>query len=190
MSKKLFIYALIGLAGFGLVSCNKQEEKSVMVPSQTAQNNLKIAEDFLHQNSSKDGVITTKSGLQYKVITAGNPKGEKPSFNSEVRVHYEGKLLDESVFDSSFARGEPQQFPVGRLIPAWTEALQLMRPGDEWLIWVHPKIGYGDMGMPAGCDVYDMKCEIPPNSLLIFRMKLESIVNSSDNSQEPIINSQ
>jgi FKBP-type peptidyl-prolyl cis-trans isomerase FklB len=129
--------------------------------------NQKAADDFLATNKTASGVQTTASGLQYAVIASGPGDGPKPAQSSVVQVNYEGKLLSGQVFDSSFARGQAAEFPVGALIPAWVEALQLMRPGDEWTIWVPPAIGYGASG--AGDS-------IPPNALLIFRMRLEKIV--------------
>jgi FKBP-type peptidyl-prolyl cis-trans isomerase FklB len=140
-------------------------------PSMDPATNLKTANDFLATNKTARGVQTTESGLQYAIIASGAGDGAKPSASSIVQVNYEGKLLTGQVFDSSFARGQAAEFPVDRLIPAWVEALQLMRPGDEWTIWVPPAIGYGEMGTPDG--------SIPPNSLLIFRMRLEKIVGGS-----------
>jgi FKBP-type peptidyl-prolyl cis-trans isomerase len=136
-------------------------------PSMDAEANLKAAEDFLAKNKSVAGVQVTPSGLQYRVTASGPTDGPKPTAQSMVQVNYEGKLLDGTVFDSSFARGEAAEFPVGQLIPAWVEALQLMRPGDEWTIFVHPNIGYGAAGAPGA---------IPPNALLIFRMRLEKVL--------------
>lgn len=133
----------------------------------TAAGNLKEAEDFLRDNKTRAGVTETASGLQYAVIAAGPADGPRPAESSVVRVNYQGTLLDGTEFDSSFARGQAAEFPVGQLIPGWVEALQLMRPGDEWTIWVHPRLGYGEQG--AGAD-------IGPNKLLVFRMRLEGIV--------------
>jgi FKBP-type peptidyl-prolyl cis-trans isomerase FklB len=129
--------------------------------------NLKTAQEFLAKNKNLPGVKTTASGLQYAVIATGAGDGKQPTPSSLVLVNYEGKFLDGTVFDSSFARGQAAEFQVGDLITGWVEALQLMRPGDEWTIWVPPGIGYGEMGMPGS---------IPPNSLLVFRMRLEKIV--------------
>ena len=137
------------------------------MPSLDGAANLKAAEEFLAKNKSASGVKTTASGLQYGVIATGPSDGAMPTASSIVQVNYEGKLLDGTVFDSSFARGQAAEFPVGQLIPAWVEALQMMRPGDEWTIWVPPSIGYGEAGAPGA---------IPPNALLIFRMRLEKIV--------------
>jgi FKBP-type peptidyl-prolyl cis-trans isomerase FklB len=136
-------------------------------PSMDGAANLAAAETFLAKNKDVPGVKTTASGLQYAVIASGAGDGSMPNAASLVQVNYEGKLLDGTVFDSSFARGQAAEFPVGQLIPAWVEALQMMRPGDEWTIWVPPSIGYGEAGAPGA---------IPPNALLIFRMRLEKIL--------------
>jgi FKBP-type peptidyl-prolyl cis-trans isomerase FklB len=141
----------------------------VAPPSMDPVANQRAADEFLATNKTASGVQTTASGLQYAVIASGPGDGPKPTESSIVQVNYEGKLLTGQVFDSSFARGQAAEFPVGALIPAWVEALQLMRPGDEWTIWVPPAIGYGASG--AGDS-------IPPNALLIFRMRLEKIIGA------------
>ena len=180
--KRAFSFVLtMGLTlGSGLAACKQPEDVSVMnaVSAEAAAapdavptppdptGNLKAAEDFLAANKVKSGVKTTASGLQYAVLASGPGDGASPKPDTIVQVNYEGKLLDGTVFDSSFARGQAAEFQVGQLIPAWVEALQMMRPGDEWTIWVHPSIGYGAEGSGP----------IPPNSLLVFRMRLEKIV--------------
>ena len=175
MLKKFSAFALLLGLGFGIISCSKKGE---IIASPEATKNLQDADNFLLQNQAQTGVLTTKSGLQYMVINKGKPDGKSPSYDSMVRVNYEGKLANGKVFDSSYERGVAAEFNVSQLIPAWTEALQLMRPGDEWTIWVHPKLGYGSVGMPMGCGDADRPCEIPPNSLLIFKMRLESVVGA------------
>ncbi len=117
---------------------------------------------FLATNAKAPGVRVLPSGVQYKVVREGPPGGRRPGPNDEVKVHYEGKLIDGKVFDSSYERGQPAAMPLPALIPAWVEALQLMRPGDEWILYVPPELGYGAEG--GG--------EIPPNSVLIFRIEL------------------
>ena len=163
---------------FSAACAPKAKEESPQQVSANAAANLKTSDDFLIKNKSQTGVITTKSGLQYTVVNSGPKSGVTPGYTSIVRVNYEGKLLDGTIFDSSYQRGQAAEFPVDGLIPAWVEALQLMRPGDEWTIWVHPNLGYGDLGMPAGCERFKMQCQIPPNSLLVFKMRLESVVGS------------
>jgi peptidylprolyl isomerase/FKBP-type peptidyl-prolyl cis-trans isomerase FklB len=128
--------------------------------------NLKAAQGFLAMNGKQPDVVTLPSGLEYKVVHSGAADGPHPGLTDEVKVNYEGKLLDGKVFDSSFQRGEPISFPVDHVIPGWTEALQLMRPGDEWILYIPPALGYGGDG--AG--------PIPPNSLLIFRVQLLGVL--------------
>ena len=117
---------------------------------------------FMAQNAEEEGVQTLPSGLQYKVVQAGPAGGVSPDRNDLVKVDYEGKLVDNSVFDSSFARGAPAVFTPEEVVKGWTEALQKMRVGDEWLLYVPPELGYGEQGNP----------KIPANSVLIFRLKL------------------
>lgn len=121
-------------------------------------------EKFLEQNKAKKGVITLPDGLQYKVIIEG--KGEKPSANDQVTVHYAGTLVDGKEFDSSYKRGEPATFPVNGVIAGWTEALQLMPAGSTWELYIPAKLAYGDQGAPP---------VIGPNETLIFKVQLISV---------------
>jgi FKBP-type peptidyl-prolyl cis-trans isomerase FklB len=119
---------------------------------------------FLAANAKKEGVITTASGLEYKIIKSGT--GESPKPDDKVKVHYHGTLIDGTVFDSSVQRGEPIVFPVGAVIPGWVEALQLMKVGDKWQLFIPAKLAYGDRSpSPA----------IPANSVLIFEVELLGI---------------
>ena len=127
--------------------------------------NLKEGEDFLAANKSKTGVVTLPSGLQYEIIKAGS--GAKPTAEDEVKCHYHGTTIDGKVFDSSVDRGEPATFPVNRVIPGWTEALQLMPVGSKWKLFIPAALAYGERG--AGQD-------IKPNSALIFEVELLEIV--------------
>ncbi len=125
----------------------------------------KIAgEKFLADNKTKPGIITTASGLQYEIIKAGN--GPKPEATSQVKVHYKGTLIDGKVFDSSYDRNEPAVFPVNQVIPAWTEAMQLMPVGSKWKLYVPQNLGYGARGGGE---------KIPPFSTLIFEVELLGI---------------
>jgi len=121
----------------------------------------KAGEDFLAENAKKEGVKTTASGLQYKVISSGS--GKSPAATSEVTVHYSGKLIDGTEFDSSYKRGEPATFPLNGVIPGWTEALQLMKEGDKWTIYIPQQLGYGSQGAGGA---------IPPFSTLVFDVEL------------------
>lgn len=126
-----------------------------------SKDNLVTADKYLELNKTKDGVQTTESGLQYKVLKAG--KGDKPTQESTVSVHYEGKLIDGSVFDSSIARNEPAEFPVTGVIAGWTEALLRMKVGDKWQLVIPPQLAYGERGSAP---------KIGPNELLIFEVEL------------------
>jgi FKBP-type peptidyl-prolyl cis-trans isomerase FklB len=129
-----------------------------------AANNSKAGEAFLAANAKKDGVKTTASGLQYKVLKSGT--GRSPGLKDTVKVNYEGKLIDGTVFDSSIARGQPVTFEVDGVIAGWTEALQLMKEGDKWQIVIPSKLAYGAAG--AGD-------RIGPNEVLVFDVELIDI---------------
>ena len=126
--------------------------------------NIKKGEEFLAANAKKEGVKTTASGLQYKVIKSGS--GATPKAADSVKVHYHGTLTDGKVFDSSVERGEPVSFQVDGVIPGWTEALQLMKEGDKWQLVIPSKLAYGERG--AGGD-------IGPNSVLVFDVELLAV---------------
>jgi FKBP-type peptidyl-prolyl cis-trans isomerase FkpA len=120
---------------------------------------------FLAENAEKDTVRVTESGLQYEVVSEGT--GTKPLGTDTVRVHYEGSLIDGAVFDSSFSRGEPVEFPLDRVIPGWSEGLQLMPVGSVYRFYIPSRIAYGEQGMGQ---------VIPPYATLIFRVELLGIV--------------
>lgn len=120
---------------------------------------------FLAENGKKEGIVTLPSGLQYEVLTKGEGT-ESPKAESTVSVHYTGSLINGNVFDSSVQRGQPATFPVNGVIKGWTEALQLMKVGDKWKLYIPSELGYGARG--AGAD-------IPPHSLLIFDVELLEI---------------
>ncbi len=116
---------------------------------------------FLEENKKLEGVKVTPSGLQYKVLTTG--KGKTPLASDSVTVHYTGKLVDGTVFDSSVSNGKPAQFVVNQIIPGWTEALQLMKEGDKWLLFIPSDLAYGEQGAGG---------QIPPFATLIFEVEL------------------
>jgi FKBP-type peptidyl-prolyl cis-trans isomerase FklB len=134
----------------------KQQEKM----KAQGEKNKKEGEAFLAENKKKEGVKTLPSGLEYKVITEG--KGKSPKDTDTVTVHYKGTLIDGTEFDSSYKRNEPATFPVNGVIKGWTEALQLMKEGSKWQLFIPANLAYGDAGRPG----------IPPNSVLIFEVDL------------------
>ena len=120
--------------------------------------------DYLVENAKREGVTVLESGLQYEVLVAG--EGAKPSREDHVRTHYHGTLIDGTVFDSSYERGQPAEFPVGGVIAGWTEALQLMNAGSKWRLYVPSELAYGAQGVGS----------IPPHSVLVFDVELLDVL--------------
>lgn len=146
-----------------------QEETMHRIQQKTqeaADQNAKAGQAFLSANAKKPGVTTTASGLQYKIITPG--AGVSPAANDTVTVNYEGKLINGTVFDSSYQRGKPATFVVNQVIPGWQEALKLMKPGATWMLYIPSKLAYGAQGAPGA---------IGPNETLIFKVNLISVKN-------------
>jgi len=129
-----------------------------------AEKNLKAGEAFLAENAKKSGVKTTASGLQYKIIKEGN--GPMPNATDTVKVNYKGTLIDGTVFDSSYDRGVPVTFPIGGVISGWTEALQMMKVGSKWQLFIPANLAYGE---------HSPSPKIGPNSILIFEVELLGI---------------
>jgi FKBP-type peptidyl-prolyl cis-trans isomerase FkpA len=162
------------IAGFRDGLAGKQPQYSPEVCSQAlvqlGQQQMKAMQEkdkqYLVTNAKAQGVQTTPSGLQYKVIAKGKGEGPSPTKADTVTVHYRGKLINGDVFDESYSRGEPTTFPLGNVIPGWTEGLQLMKVGDKFEFVIPAELGYGARG--AG-DV------IPPNATLIFEVELLGI---------------
>ena len=161
MFRKLIICAAAALS---LAGCHKN------LPDQSAQ-----AKIFLAQNARKPGMHVLPDGLQYQVVRSGPATGLRPQLGDEVKVNYEGKLVDGTVFDSSYQRGVPADMPLKGLIKGWQEALQLMRPGDEWILYVPPNLGYGDEGAGGA---------IPPGAALIFRIELLGVLPAEGRVQQ------
>ena len=139
-------------------------EKQTVANKEAANKNAEAGEKFLAENKGKEGVKTTASGLQYKVIKEGT--GPSPKETDTVETHYRGTLINGTEFDSSYSRNEPATFPVNRVIKGWTEALQLMKVGSKYELWIPPSIAYGERG--AGQD-------IGPNETLHFEVELLGI---------------
>ena len=159
----------------GVVKLDQQQRRYVMSVLQKkirekgkveGESNLKIADEFLANNKAQNPDIKeTPTGLQYRVIKEGD--GLTPENTQKVKVHYVGRLLDGTEFDSSIKRGEPSEFGLNQVIKGWTEGLQLMKVGSKYEFFIHPKIAYGSRGRPS----------IPPNSVLIFEVELLEIVS-------------
>jgi len=140
---------------------NQKQEANM---AQVGDANKKAGDAFLAANKTKEGVVTLPDGLQYKILKQGT--GPKPTASDTVICNYRGTLIDGKEFDSSYKRGQPATFPVGQVIPAWTEALQLMPVGSKWQLFIPSELAYGQRG--AGAD-------IGPNATLIFDVELISI---------------
>jgi FKBP-type peptidyl-prolyl cis-trans isomerase FklB len=126
--------------------------------------NVEAGQKFLAENGKRDGVVTTATGLQYEVLAEGS--GDSPKETEQVTVHYHGTLIDGTVFDSSVERGQPATFPVNGVIPGWVEALQLMKPGAKYKLFIPSNLAYGERGAGGS---------IGPNATLIFEVELISI---------------
>ncbi len=140
-----------------------QDKLREMLGQKTSQQ-MEQGTQFLTENSAREGVTTLPSGLQYEVLTEGT--GPKPEGTSRVTVHYEGRLQDGKVFDSSYKRGQPATFGVRQVIAGWTEALQLMPVGSKWRLFIPSELGYGARGAGGS---------IPPNAVLVFDVELLGI---------------
>jgi len=158
-----------------VVLLDKNQRREMMVALQkfvrekaneAGQTNLKAADEFLDKNIAENSdVKETPTGLQYKVLLEGD--GESPGKTDRVKVHYAGRLIDGSEFDSSIKKGEPSSFGLNQVIKGWTEGLQLMRVGSKFEFYIHPNLGYGARGKSP---------HIPSNSLLIFEIELLEII--------------
>jgi FKBP-type peptidyl-prolyl cis-trans isomerase FklB len=149
-----------------IMACmNKAQAEKNKENTAAAEVNKKAGEVFLAENKTKSGVVTLPSGLEYQVLTEGT--GPKPTATDKIKCHYQGTLLDGTIFDSSIQRGEPLQIEVGQVIAGWTEALQLMPVGSKWRLWVPSNLAYGDRQAGA---------LIKPGSTLIFDVELLEIV--------------
>lgn len=143
----------------------KQEEKQRAAAAEKGKTAKVDGEKYLAENAQKEGVVTLPSGLQYKVLREGN--GKKPKATDQVKCHYEGMLVDGTMFDSSVQRGEPATFPLNGVIAGWTEGLQLMQEGAKYRFFIPYQLGYGERG--AGSS-------IPPFATLVFDVELIEVV--------------
>lgn len=148
-------------------------EKQVEAQKEAAKAASEKEKQFFQKNKKKDGVSSTDSGLQYRIIKSGD--GPKPTSSDSVTVHYHGTLTDGTVFDSSYERGEPVTFQVDRVIAGWTEALQLMHEGDKWELYIPSNLAYGSHGAGG---------RIGPNETLVFEVELIK-VGSAESASSP-----
>ena len=170
MIRKLLVLAALA----ALAACSPQKKApGAPADSGAVAKNHAAGDAFLAKNAKEAGVMTLPSGLQYQVVREGPAGGVHPRPQDEVKVHYEGTLLDGTVFDSSYKTGNPVVFTLGSLIPGWIEGIQLMKPGDEFLLYVPSKLGYGDADSGP----------IPPGSTLVFRIELLGVLQHGDTAQ-------
>jgi FKBP-type peptidyl-prolyl cis-trans isomerase FkpA/FKBP-type peptidyl-prolyl cis-trans isomerase FklB len=149
----------------------KLQEATMKKQQEVAEANKKKGTEFLEKNKTAEGVQVTKSGLQYQVVKEGT--GKTPTKDDIIKAHYKGTLTTGEQFDSSYDRGQPAEFPVSGVIPGWTEALQLMKVGSKFKLWIPPELAYGPAARPG----------IPANSVLVFEVELLDIVKPTK--QEP-----
>ena len=173
--KKILAIAMVALLMTGMASCggnNTSEttntEEATPEYGQQIKDNKTIGREFMEENAKNDSVTQTQSGLQYMVLKEGT--GAKPGPTDEVTVHYTGKLLDGTVFDSSVERGEPATFPLDKVIPGWTEGLQLMSEGSKYRLFIPSELAYGSKGSGD---------KILPNSTLIFDVELIKVAKKN-----------
>lgn len=163
---KVSAYLVMLFVSTGLLSgcgenADEQKFKQQLIDKALNDDVRKEGDAFLAKNATEEGVITTKSGLQYKVLVSG--EGPKPSVSDMVTVHYEGMRVDGYVFDSSYKRGKPTSFPLNRVIKGWTEGVSMMSRGDVWMLYLPPELAYGALSPSS---------DIPANSTLIFKVEL------------------
>jgi peptidylprolyl isomerase/FKBP-type peptidyl-prolyl cis-trans isomerase FklB len=156
MFRKLLVSVLL-VGSLALGGCKDNKK---------AAENLTAAQAFMAGNAKKPGVKSLPDGVQYEIVRSGPETGVHPKKGDLIKVHYEGKLTSGEIFDSSYERGSPAVMELDQLIPAWMEVIPMMRPGDEWRLYVPPQQGYGEKGGGP----------IPPNSALIFRIELIDVL--------------
>lgn len=162
---------LAGAVVLSQASCQSAPEKKpapapVPLPSSPVES-APVSQPTPARTVDSSGVVTTASGLRYKVLSSGPAEGRSPTLFDNVMVHYRGTLTDGTVFDSSYERGSPASFGVGQVIPGWTEALRLMKPGDKWMLHIPAHLAYGNRAVGG---------KIPPNSDLLFQVELLQVI--------------
>lgn len=155
----------------GIIVARKERAREAYMQKllETRAKNAEESQKFLAENVKKQGIMTTESGLQYKILKAG--EGISPESKDTVTVHYKGTFIDGEEFDSSYSKGEPQSFQASRVIKGWTEALQMMKVGAKWKIFLPPRLAYGQKGDGE---------TIPPNKVLVFEIELLSVEDTGE----------
>lgn len=155
----------------GIIVARKERAREANMQKllETRAKNAEESQKFLAENVKKQGIMTTESGLQYKILKAG--EGISPESKDTVTVHYKGTFIDGEEFDSSYSKGEPQSFQANRVIKGWTEALQMMKVGAKWKIFLPPRLAYGQKGDGE---------TIPPNKVLVFEIELLSVEDTGE----------
>jgi len=155
----------------GIIVARKERAREANMQKllETRAKNAEESQKFLAENVKKQGIMTTESGLQYKILKAG--EGISPESKDTVTVHYKGTFIDGEEFDSSYSKGEPQSFQASRVIKGWTEALQMMKVGAKWKIFLPPRLAYGQKGEGE---------TIPPNKVLVFEIELLSVEDTGE----------
>jgi peptidylprolyl isomerase/FKBP-type peptidyl-prolyl cis-trans isomerase FklB len=159
-------FAILAGAVLALAACHPKATAEHKVAAGAPAVQSEQSKAFMAKTAREPGVKVLPSGLAYKIVRSGPATGLRPQAMDEVKVNYEGKLTDGQIFDSSYERGQPVAMPLKGLIPGWQEALQLMRPGDEWILYVPSNLGYGEEGQGP----------IPPGAPLIFRIELIDVL--------------
>ena len=147
------------LQQFNMMVQQKSMESMQAQSAEQAEPYKEEGRQFMAENRQKEGVIEHESGMQYEILKSGDPNGESPTVADKVTIHYEGRLLDGTVFDGSIGKGDPVSFDLGRLVRGWQIALPMMKPGDKWRLYLPPTLAYGDRGSPP---------VIPPGATLVF----------------------
>lgn len=164
--KKLSLAAGLLLCGLAFAGCGRKPAADQTAMAGPAADTPQ-GQAFLDKNAKAPGVVVLPSGLQYKVERSGPPGGASPQIGDEIKINYEGTLLDGTVFDSSYRRGQPAVMPLDGLVPGWMEALPRMHVGDVWYLYLPSRLGYGARGAGG---------EIPPNAVLVFKVELLGVL--------------
>ncbi len=166
-------FALLLILSATLSACGRHRHAQAQdMPATADPAAAAAAAAFLAKNAKAPGIVSLPSGLEYRVVRSGPPTGPHPAEGDEIKVEYVGSLLNGDVFDSTKSQGAPAVMPLQDLVPGWMQALPLMRPGDEWILYVPPALGYGPEGRPPA---------IPGESVLVFDLQLRDVLKTTGN---------